>query len=95
MIGQIFKEFLFASYYQAQMENANSDAIVLSQQKGSRSDKKKAAAPNNKSREAAYELLHQLIKNSAALMKTFLDEQLTPLISTIKKPKTWSYVPQV
>ena len=30
LIGQIFKEFLFASYYQAQMENANSDAIVLS-----------------------------------------------------------------
>jgi len=95
LIGQIFKEFLFASYYQAQMENANSDAIVIYQQKGSRNDKKKVAAPNNKSREAAYELLHQLIKNSTALMKTFLDENLSPLISTIKKPKGWNYVPQV
>ena len=28
-------------------------------------------------------------------MKTFLDEQLTPLISTIKKPKAWNYLPQV
>ena len=48
---------------------------------------------NNKSREAAYELLHQLIKNSTTLMKTFLETQLQPLISTIKKPKSWTYVP--
>ena len=26
-------------------------------------------------------------------MKTFLDEQLTPLIQTIKKPKCWNYIP--
>ena len=95
LIGQIFKEFLFASYFQAQMDSAGSDSIVLYQQKGSRTDKKKTAVQNNKSREAAYELLHQLIKNSTALMKTFLNEQLVPLITTIKKPKTWNYVPQV
>lgn len=29
LIGQIFKEFLFASYYQAQAESAKSDSIVL------------------------------------------------------------------
>ena len=58
MIGQIFKEFLFASYYEAQMENAGSDSIALVQETGSRTDKKTASAPNNKSREAAYELLH-------------------------------------
>lgn len=49
LIGQIFKEFLFASYYQAQADNEG-DAIVLHQQAGSRDDKKQAAAPNNKSR---------------------------------------------
>ena len=27
-------------------------------------------------------------------MDKFLDEQLVPLIATIKKPKTWSYTPQ-
>ena len=48
---------------------------------------------NNKSREAAYGLLHQLIKNSTTLMKTFLETQLQPLIATIKKPKSWNYVP--
>ena len=26
-------------------------------------------------------------------MKTFLETQLQPLISTIKKPKSWNYVP--
>jgi len=26
-------------------------------------------------------------------MKKFLDEQLVPLIKTIKKPKTWNYQP--
>ena len=94
LIGQIFKEFLFAGYYEARNESsANSDAIVLQQQIGSRNDTKKAAAPNNKSREAAYELLHQLIKNSTTLMKTFLESQLVPLIKTIKKPKSWNYLP--
>lgn len=31
LIGQIFKEFLFASYYQAQAESAKSDSIVIYQ----------------------------------------------------------------
>jgi len=94
LIGQIFKEFLFASFFQAQQEGSGSDLIVIQQQKGSRNDKKKIQAPNNKSRECAYELLHQLVGNSGTLMKKFLEEQLVPLIQTIKKPKSWSYVPQ-
>ena len=93
LIGQIFREFLFASYYQAQTESANAGAVVIQQQVGSRKDKKKATVQNNTSREAAYELLHQLIKNSTTLMKTFLETQLQPLIATIKKPKSWNYVP--
>ena len=80
LIGQIFKEFLFASYYQAQAEGSHGEAIIIQQQIGSRTDKKKAAAPNNKSREAAYELLHMMIKNSTTLMKGFLEGQLVPLI---------------
>lgn len=76
------------------MESNNSDTVVIQQKSGSRCDKKKSAAPNNKSREAAYDLLHQLIKNSTTLMGKFLDDQLVPLISTIKKPRTWSYTPQ-
>lgn len=67
---------------------------MIHQQKGSRNDKKKVQAPNNKSRECAYELLHQLVGNSGTLMKKFLEEQLVPLIQTIKKPKSWNYVPQ-
>ena len=75
LIGQIFKEFLFASYFTAQKESSGSDSIVIQQQKGSRNDKKKKVqAPNNKSREAAYELLNQLVKNSATLLKKFLEE---------------------
>lgn len=93
LIGQIFREFLFASYFQAVQDNVG-NAVVLQQQSGSRTDAKKTAAPTNKSREAAYELLHQLIKNSSTLMTTFLDSQLLPLIQTIKRPKTWNYSPQ-
>ena len=80
LIGQIFKEFLFASYYQAQAEGSHGEAIIIQQQVGSRTDKKKTSAPNNKSREAAYELLHMMIKNSTTLMKGFLEAQLVPLI---------------
>ena len=40
LIGQIFKEFLFASYFQAQEENADNSSIVIKQQVGSRSTKK-------------------------------------------------------
>jgi len=50
------------------------------QETGSRTDTKTAVAPNNKSREAAYELLQLLIKTSATLMQTFLDNNLLPLI---------------
>ena len=68
---------------------------MINPQIGSRTDKKKASAPNNKSREAAYELLHQLIKGSTNLMKTFLEANLVPLILTIKKPKSFNYIPQI
>ena len=56
---------------------------------------KKATVANNKSREAAYELLHQLIKNSTTLMKNFLDSNLVPLITSIKKPNKFNYIPQI
>ena len=74
LIGQIFKEFLFASYFQAREASVDDEEVRIVAKVGSRSDKKKAAAPNNKSREAAYELLHLLIKNSTTLMKAFLDD---------------------
>jgi len=61
LIGQIFKEFLFASYFKAKEESPDGDAIVIQQQSGSRKSSKKTVAKNNKSRQAAYELLHQLI----------------------------------
>lgn len=34
-----------------------------------------------------------MIKNSTTLMKRFIEEQLSPLIQSIKKPKTWNYAP--
>ena len=37
--------------------------------------------------------MHQLIKSSGNLMKKFLEQQLVPLINTIKRPKTWNYQP--
>lgn len=56
---------------------------------------KKAAggAQNNKSREAAYSLLLQLIKKSPKLMSKFIKEQLLPLLDRIKKPNKWNYQP--
>jgi hypothetical protein len=50
LIGQIFKEFLFASYFQAKAENGNADDVVIQQQAGSRKDSKKVVQSNNKSR---------------------------------------------
>ena len=49
---------------------------------------------NNKSREAAYDLLNQLIQNSGYLMSKFINQQLVPLIKEVKKPKGWTYMPQ-
>ena len=55
--------------------------------------KKKAKGAVNKSREEAYQLLNQLISSSSFLMNRFLDQNLLPLIETIKKPTGWMYVP--
>jgi hypothetical protein len=56
---------------------------------------KKAAAStsNNKSREAAYQLLLSLIKKSPVLMGSFMKDQLMPLLEMIKKPNKWNYQP--
>lgn len=50
LIAQIFRDFLFASYYQAREMSSMNEAVVLQQKSGSRQDKKKVSAPNNKSR---------------------------------------------
>ena len=73
------------------MDNEGVD-LKLSPKK--RKQKKKSVSTNvNKSREEAYQLLNQLISSSGFLMTRFLDENLLPLIATIKKPKSWMYVP--
>mgnify|MGYP000162106951 CR=1 FL=1 len=76
LIGQIFREFLFASYFSAQTAIEAQNDIKLVQKSGQSKDskKKKQSTSSNKSREAAYVLLHKLIKGSTTLMKSFLQE---------------------
>lgn len=90
LIREIFREFLFASFYSQEEGDTDKIAIKLTEKK-----KKKAAASaqNNKSREAAYTLLLQLIKKSPVLMHKFMKEQLGPLLEKIKKPNKWNYQP--
>lgn len=89
LISQIFKEFLFASYFAA-LDASNLD-IKLTQK--SRKSKKSGKKKAEKSRQEAFSLLIQLIQNSSFLMNRFLDQNLLPLIKTIKTPKGWLYVP--
>lgn len=91
LIQEIFREFLFASFYeQDQPASDKHSHIKLSEKK-----KKKSAGvtQNNKSREAAYSLLLQLIMKSPILMGRFIKEQLGPLLDKIKKPNKWNFQP--
>lgn len=47
----------------------------------------------NKSREAAYQLLNELIKKSPVILSNFIQNQLKPLLELIKRPKSWNYTP--
>ena len=49
----------------------------------------------NKSREASYKLLNELIKKSPVIMNNFIKHQLKPLLDLIKKPKSWNYTPPI
>lgn len=92
LIKEIFREFLFASFYgQTFQEGNKGPAIKLSEKKKKKAPQ--ASAQNNKSREAAYSLLLLLIKKSPILMNRFIKEQLGPLLEMIKKPNKWNYQP--
>jgi NADH dehydrogenase/NADH:ubiquinone oxidoreductase subunit G len=87
LIKEIFKEFLFASVY-AHNEGEEQDVVKFKINK-----KKQTSSSSNKSREAAYKLLNDLIQKSPLLMSRFVKEQLQPLMAMIKKPNKWNYTP--
>ena len=88
--SQIFKEFLFASYFSV----LSSDGIAVKlDQKGRRGKKKTKSKKSNKSREEAFSLLNQLVSGSSFLMNRFLEQNLLPMLMTLKKPNTWIYAP--
>lgn len=97
LINEIFKEFLFASVFSQDtclkgdadnmldlVKNKVPRKVVLPQGSGKQV---------NKSREAAYNLLNQLIKKSPVIMNNFLKDQMSLLMSMIKKPKGWNVTP--
>lgn len=59
--------------------------------KSTKSNSQKTSA--NKSREAAYQLLNELIKKSPVILGNFIKNQLKPLLDLIKRPKNWNYTP--
>lgn len=98
LISEIFKEFLFASVFSAQpkVKGDADNMLDLIKNKAPR----KLSLPSstggkaaNKSREAAYSLLNELIKRSPIIMQNFIKDQLKPLLEMINKPKGWNYTP--
>lgn len=71
----IFKEFLFSSYFKAQEEKAAGVAKKEVQlvQRTDRGKKDGKGASMNRSREAAFSLLIELVKKSGVLMANFLN----------------------
>ena len=91
LINEIFKEFLFSSVFSTQ-NNKNSqstDMLELIKAKMARKSSKSSQQRNsaNKSREAAYQLLNELIKKSPIILSNFIKNQLKPLLDLIKRPK--------
>lgn len=48
---------------------------------------------NNRSREAAFSLLIELVKKSGLMMENFLEKVLLPMLMSVEKPKKWAYTP--
>lgn len=73
LIDLLFKQLLFRSYFQAQEEKKSGVVreVELVQRAGSKKGPKKVAS-NNRSREAAFSLLTELVKQSGQLMRDFL-----------------------
>lgn len=92
LVNEIFKEFLFASVFQANTSNEPSKKVVMKMQKGTRKDKKSSTSANE-SRAAAYKLLNELIKKSPVLLGKFFKELMLPLLDVIKKPNKWNFMP--
>lgn len=68
--------------------------LEIIRKKGPRKVKLSSASTGklvNKSREAAYKLLNELIRKSPVIMTNFIRDQLKPLLALIKKPKGWNY----
>jgi len=47
----------------------------------------------NKSKEAAFCLLIELVRRSDTLMQSFLTQVLIPMLDTVEKPRVWNYTP--
>lgn len=96
LINELFKQFLFASVF-AQDNKPESVTLTMReiiQNKAPRTVKLQSKAKQaNKSREAAYQLLNELIKKSPVILTNFIKDQLQPLLDLVKKPKTWNYTP--
>jgi hypothetical protein len=96
LINELLKEFLFASVFvddrNKPLEPSSMQEIISN--KAPRIVKIQSSNKQaNKSREAAYQLLNELIKKSPVILTNFIRDQLQPLLDLIKKPKTWNYTP--
>lgn len=92
LIGQIFKDFLFSTYYsQANEMEDDKEQITLTQKVGSRADTKSPEVDNEKSREAAYALLIKLLRSNPAFFKKFISNDLLPLVKGIQRPRLWGH----
>jgi hypothetical protein len=99
LISEIFKEFLFASVFSTspKVKGDADNMLDLIKHKAPRKVNLPTSSTGgkavNKSREAAYSLLNELIKRSPIIMNNFIKDQLKPLLEMIKKPKGWNYTP--
>ena len=96
LINEIFKEFLFKSVFSSNKEEKGVETMLeIIQKLGPRKVKytSNSSFAENKSRTAAFNLLHDLTKKSPLTMSNFIKNQLLPLFEMIKKPKQLNYQP--
>ena len=93
MVNQMFKSFLFSSYFQ-QLEEEKSEEkkeVELIQRCGK--NEPKNVQSNKRSREAAFSLLIELLRKSEVSFVSFLENILSPMLNSVEKPRGWNYQP--
>jgi lipid II:glycine glycyltransferase (peptidoglycan interpeptide bridge formation enzyme) len=93
LIDEIFVKFLFASIFKENTSESKSDLVKIKPRIITKDENSSSGKFGIKSKEAAYHLLHSLIKKSSLLMNSFLTKSMQPLMNLIRRIDGWGYSP--